>query len=62
MKPNVIIRALSLTSSIGIEEIASLEFRKMLIKMKTKGTLKHCWQEFEVVQTLENYYEWSSEN
>lgn len=31
MKPNVIIRALSLTSSIGIEEIASLEFRKMLI-------------------------------
>lgn len=31
MKPNVIIRAPSLTSSIGIEEIASLEFRKMLI-------------------------------
>lgn len=31
MKPNVIIRVLSLTSPIGIDEITSLEFRKMLI-------------------------------
>lgn len=32
-------------------------FRKMLMRMKTKGTLKHYWQQFEVVQPLENYYE-----
>lgn len=32
-------------------------FRKLLTRMKTKGTLKHYWQEFEVVQPLENYYE-----